>query len=113
MGMSSEAFAKRLDISRQAVHQLERAEGSESITVKRLRRAADALGCDLLVTVVPRQPLEVTVQERARAVAEERLQAVNRSMALENQYVQPKRLQQMVREAAADLIARGDSALWE
>jgi len=113
LGMSLEAYGRRLGVSRQAANQLEKAEATEAITVKRLRAAADALGCDLVVTIVPRQRLEDTVRQRGLAVAEQRALYLNHTMALEGQALPPDRLQRMVEKTAAELIARGDAALWE
>src|SRR5580658_2841832 len=61
LGLSLEDLAQRLGLaSRTTAHQLERAEVSETITLRRLRAAADALGCDLAVVLIPRKPLSET-----------------------------------------------------
>jgi len=111
--MTLESFAKRLGVSRQAAHQIEMSEASESITVKRLRSAADALGCDLVISIVPRHSLTQTVRDQALNVATQRMKRINHSMALEQQSVAPERLRQMAEEIADDLVERGGSALWE
>jgi hypothetical protein len=46
-----------------------------------LQRAADALGCDLVYALVPRQPLEQIVAGRARDVSRDQLARVDHSDA--------------------------------
>jgi hypothetical protein len=52
-----------------------------------LQRAADALGCDLVYALVPRQPLEQIVAGRARDVSQDELARVDHTMTLEAQRV--------------------------
>ncbi len=68
--------------------QLERAEAEDRITLRSLRSAAAALGCDLLYALVPKaNTLEALVEERARAQAKKHVMGVEHSMALEDQAV--------------------------
>jgi hypothetical protein len=50
-----------------------------------LRRAADALGCDLVYLLVPRRPLDAVVRDRARELARGQVAAVQQTMRLEGQ----------------------------
>ena len=65
--------------------QLEQRERSGDIKLSQLRDAAEALNCDFVYALVPREPLETTVQRRAREVALRELAAVERTMQLEDQ----------------------------
>lgn len=85
LGMSQEVFGARLKIPKQRVSQLEMRERTGDIKLAQLRDAADALNCDLVYAFVPREPLEETVQRRARERALRELKAVERSMQLEDQ----------------------------
>lgn len=85
LGMTQDAFGKRLKVPKQRVSQLEQRERSGDIKLAQLRDVADALNCDLVYALVPREPLETTVQHRAREVALRELAAVERSMQLEDQ----------------------------
>ncbi len=114
LGMSLQTFAHRLGLaSRSAAHQLEQAEVEESITVKRLRAAANALGCDLAIVFVPRVPLAQAMEQRAREKARERLRRVGHSMAMEEQGVSGPPLDEMIEQAARDILQKGDSRLWD
>jgi hypothetical protein len=48
---------------------LKQAEINGGVTIATLARAAQALDCTLVYALVPREPLDTLLQERARAVA--------------------------------------------
>lgn len=85
--------------------------GREAITLKRLERAARALDCTLVYTLVPRKPLETLVQERAHQVARKRIQTVSHSMLLENQSVPEDVEREQLERLARQLIDGGGSRL--
>jgi predicted DNA-binding mobile mystery protein A len=88
LGVSGSEVARTLKTSRQLPVQLEKAEAEDRITLKSLRTAANALGCDLVYALVPRATsLRELVDQRARAHAKERVLGVEHSMALEDQAV--------------------------
>lgn len=113
LGLTLETFGRRLGISRQSTFQLERAEVDGSITLRRLRAAADALECDVVVVLVPRRGLEETVRARAVEAARKQLQRVGHTMAMEAQAVSDSRMEEMVKRAAEDMVERNDPRLWE
>ena len=111
--MSLGQFADRIGVAAAStVHDLERGEAEGTVTINRLRAAADALGCDLVVAVVPRESLESRVRDEARRVVAERARRVNHSMALEAQTVGEAELREMLRRAEDDVVARGGRHLW-
>jgi predicted DNA-binding mobile mystery protein A len=85
LGMSAAVLASRLGTTPGAVIRLEQSEAAGRIQLNTLRGAADALGCDLVYLLVPRRPLGVVVQERARELAHEQVLAVGQTMRLEDQ----------------------------
>jgi len=88
LGVSGSEVARILKTSRQLPVQLEKAEAEDRITLKSLRTAANALGCDLVYALVPRaHTLRALVEQRACAQAKERVLGVEHSMALEDQAV--------------------------
>jgi predicted DNA-binding mobile mystery protein A len=104
LGMSSAQLAKRLRVKQPSVVALEQSEVKGTIELATLRRVAEALDCTLVYALVPNQPLEAMVRDRARTFARNRLEAVEHSMLLEDQKVPPKakdseaRLDELVRE---------------
>lgn len=111
LGMSSRQLAERMNISQPAVAQLERSEADGVIQLDTLRRAADALECDLHYVLVPRASLDATVRRRARAVALAEVASVDRTMRLEAQGLRPDQLERRIDDYAAKLIMSG--RLWD
>jgi predicted DNA-binding mobile mystery protein A len=86
VGVSAGELGRVLDVSRQLPLQFEKAEADDSITLKSLRKVADALDCDLVYALVPRAGSMRQLREnRARAQATNSVQQVEHSMALEGQ----------------------------
>ena len=85
LGMSSAQLGKRLGMSSQGALDLERREARGTITVASLRKAAEALNCELVVALVPRTSLEETVREHARTRAAGERNRVVHTMRLEAQ----------------------------
>lgn len=114
LGMSGPQFASRLGIRPQSVSDLEKSEATGSIQLKTLRRAAQALDCELVYALVPRMSLESAVRERARRIAARDLARVAHSMKLEDQGLddsqQDARIEEYMRDVIKDrdLWARGD-----
>lgn len=113
LGMSLESLGKRLGVSRATAHQLERAEADESITIRRLRAAAEAIECDLFIAIVPRRSLEDTVRDRAYALAKREVARVDHSMVLEAQATYASDRSDLVRSLAEEMIERNDPRIWQ
>ena len=86
LGMSSTQLGKRLKMTSQGALDLERRERDESITIAKLRETAEALNCDVVVTLVPKTSLEETVQQKAREKALEERNRIVHTMRLEAQH---------------------------
>lgn len=65
LGMSSYQLAKRMGFSPSRVRQFEREEIDGSIRLSSLRRAAEALNCELRYAFEPAEPLEDMVLRQA------------------------------------------------
>lgn len=112
LGMSAAALARRLGMSHAGVRKLENAEASDAITLASLRKLALALDCELHYALVPRTSLSQQLRDRAEAVAQERLQPVAHSMALEDQAVHEP-VSQLQREYVVKALLEGSRReLW-
>lgn len=112
LGMSTSQLASRLSITRQAIADLERREVDGTVTLAALRKAAEAMECDLLYAVVPRQPVREMIRARARALATERLKRVAHSMHLEDQSVPQAEFDRQVEDLADQIIEEFPRDLW-
>jgi predicted DNA-binding mobile mystery protein A len=112
VGMTTSQLASRLGVSRQAVVDLQRREVEGGVTLSALRKAADAMDCDLLYAIVPRRPVKEMLWNRARAVATKRLERIAHSMHLEDQGVPSDEHKQEVEDLAAQLMRDFPRGLW-
>jgi predicted DNA-binding mobile mystery protein A len=113
LGMTSAQFAKRLGVAQSSAIELEQAEARDAITLKRLQRAAEALGCRVVYTLIPEKPLADIVRERAERLADRQLTAIDHTMQLENQGVQDKKVRAELRQRTIDELLRTPSRLWD
>jgi predicted DNA-binding mobile mystery protein A len=87
-GITVSETAKRMGRAPSLVIQQERAEADNRITLRSLREAADALGCQLVYALVPKNgSIHELAELRARTKATENVRAVEHSMSLEDQAV--------------------------
>jgi len=87
-GVPLRQLAQRLHRSLPLVNYLEKSEAEYRITLGSLRDAADALGCQLVYALVPKNgSIQALSEESARTKAAENVRAVEHSMALEDQAV--------------------------
>jgi predicted DNA-binding mobile mystery protein A len=106
LGLTTVAFARRLQVAQQTVVDLESSERAGTITLASLRRAADALDAQFVYALVPRKSLRRTLSERAHELARQRIAPVAHSMRLEAQGLTEKELAQQIDELARELELR-------
>ena len=87
-GVTLREMAARLKKAPSLVAKLEKSETEYRITLRSLREAADALGCQLVYALVPKSgSIQELAEAPARTNATENVRAVEHSMALEDQAV--------------------------
>jgi predicted DNA-binding mobile mystery protein A len=113
LGMTSAQLGKRLGVSQPRVVKIEKAEKDGAITLDSLERAAQALDCRLVYTLVPRKPLDDLVAERAKIIAKKRLESTGHSMKLEAQGIEESDENEQLKSLINKIVAQGGSVLWE
>ncbi len=114
LGMSSAHLAARMRISRQSLEALEAREVAGTATVDALRRAAEALDCDLVYALIPRQgSLDVMVTAQARRLAERLVGRAGHTMTLEQQTVAVSETEQQIAVLTRRLLAEWPRGLWD
>lgn len=108
--MSQAQLAARLGVNQRSVHAMEISEAKGRIQLESLKRAAEALNCDLAYALIPRQPLQETINARATVLAKAQIAAVNQTMLLENQ--RPKMDETRLKELTKYILTH-DVPLWE
>lgn len=112
LGMTAEQLARRIGVTKPRVYEIERAELSGSITLDSLERAAQAMDCQLVYALIPRQPLQTMVEQRALLEAKKRMRAAAHTMTLEDQAVEVTELREQIEALAKELLNQKGSILW-
>ncbi len=113
LGMTTAQLGRQIGVTQSRAFDIEKAEVSGRITLESLERAAQALDCRLVYALVPREPLESVVEDRALKVARKKFQSTSHSMALEDQRVSGEDEERQVSEFARCLLEKPGSKLWE
>ena len=85
--MTQAELAAVLQINQKSLHALEISEAQKKIRLESLEKVADALDCDLVYALVPRDTLHSHYRNRARTIVTAIFDSVENSMELENQAV--------------------------
>jgi predicted DNA-binding mobile mystery protein A len=105
LGITLDQIGKQIGSSRQAVQQLERAESTDRITLGALRRAAAAMGCELVYALVPKSGTFAELAERpVRDRAARDVKSVMHTMMLEDQ--KPENADQLIEDEAQRRLNR-------
>lgn len=110
LGMSASELASRMGVRQQTISDIERSEQHDTIQLKTLERAAQAMDCRLVYAIVPNTSLDETVNTQARRKAAEYLEAISHHSRLEDQAVSDEDLAAQVAELADHLADR--RGLW-
>ena len=111
MCMSTRQLAERIGITQQSTSQCEINEIDSSITLKTLRRVAEAMDCKLVYAIVPNQgTLKDIIRKQAYKKAKEIVEPVNHSMLLEDQNVGD--VKEKISEVASELANDLNFKLW-
>lgn len=98
LGMSGPELAARMGLKKSTIVDVEQSEVRGTIQLDTLQRAAAALGCEVVYSLVPRTTLAEAVRAQARLKASRHLDRVAHHSRLENQ--------ELTTEAAAAQLDR-------
>ncbi len=113
LGMTTRQLAHRLGTAQQSVIDLQRSEVRGTISLNSLGKAADALDCELVYALVPRESFERIVRDRARAVAIRIVGRVEHSMTLEDQAAGAAEREEAIAELTDELIRTASREVWD
>ena len=113
LGITTKQMGQRMGVSQPQAVQMENGERSSSLTLNSLERAAEALGCRLVYALVPVEPLETMVEERALTLAKKRMGYAAHTMGLEDQQLSEEDTLTQLKELSRELSAKSGSELWE
>ncbi|MBN2561709.1 MAG: mobile mystery protein A [Phycisphaerae bacterium] len=112
LGMNGRQFADRLGEHRSGTKQIEQREVTGALTLKTMRRAAEALDCIFVYGFVPRTSLDEAVRNQAKQLAAKRLAQASHTMALEDQALSAKENEKILSEMVDEIVDKMPPDLW-
>lgn len=113
LGMTATHLAGRLGVTTSTVTRLETSEADDTISLVTLRRAAEALGCELHYALVPKQSLADTLDARAKTLARQQMAAISHTMGLEAQAISQQAIEEQTRALAESLLKGSRRVMWK
>lgn len=112
LGMTTAQLAERMGIQQSGITLLEQREVNKKVSLEILQRAAQAMNCELVYALVPKESLEKIVDEQAARSAREILKRTVHTMNLELQGAGAAETDLHQNELAAELKNKLDRRLW-
>lgn len=113
LGLTTRQLAQRMGNVQSVIVDMEKSEAADTISLKKLRQAAEAMDCVLVYALVPKRPIDEILRTRAREVATRQLARISHTMALEDQSL-VRADQEQERERLVEELLRGAPArLWD
>lgn len=111
LNMSTKALAQKLEQSNSSIYQAERMEEEGAITLKQLKKFANAMNCELVYGFVPKTSIKESLTAQATKKAAEIVKASNLHMELEDQALSNELLKIQIDELAEEIKFQKD--LWD
>jgi len=113
LGISTRQLGDRLGVSKSRITRIEQDEVRGNLTLKTMRRTADALDCVFVYGFASRKTLEDTLRKQAVQVAGKRVSRVAHTMALEDQALSENEQKKAFEAVVEELITTIPKSLWE
>ncbi len=113
LGMNRRQLAERMGVSSSRVQRIESDELSDAVTLRTMRRTAEAMDCVFVYAILPKDNLLSIVEKQARKKALKQLQAVSHSMGLESQALASEQNQEMLDVLTQTLMNNRRAKLWD
>ena len=116
LGMSTTQLAKAIGVQHSSILRLEKREAQGKASIESLRKAARAMNCTLVYSIVPQigfENLEDIINERAIALAHDLMKNAEHTMRLEAQGLSKRDIKVQTFQLANELKSKRDSRLWK
>jgi predicted DNA-binding mobile mystery protein A len=100
-------------IKKSELYRIEKAELDGTLTLNKLKEAANSMGCDLYYAIVPRDNIDSIIKERAKRHAVNILKNADIQMQLEEQATTTEQIEHQVNKVTEDLIRNMPEWFWE
>ncbi len=111
LGMSQRTLAARASIQQSSIARIETEQLDPNVST--LKKIVDAMGCDLVIAIVPKTDLDTFKKTQAKLKAEKKISYLHGTMSLEKQSPNQKLLKELFDEEVRKLLDAPSSNLWD
>lgn len=111
--MTGEQLGKFLKLSAARIYRIEHDEVEGNLTIKTMRRVAEALDCVFVYGFVPNSSLEDIVRQKAEVAAREKLVRLSQTTKLEGQDLSKKEKRAVLKTEIEHFISKNLKSLWD
>ena len=114
LGLTQTRLARRMGVAQSTLARIEQDEPEGRVTIRTLRKAADAMDCDVVYQLVPRGGyIDGLLRRRAEVLARRIHDRVDSTMSLEGQHVSAEEREAMIRDTVEDILHNHPKSIWE
>jgi predicted DNA-binding mobile mystery protein A len=113
LGMTGAQLARRLKLSPARIYRIEQDEVAGRLTIRTMRRVAEALDCVFVYGFVPNTSLQEAVRRKAEAAAREKLSRLSQTMHLEGQDLTDQEKRDVLKKETEHFMTKNPKSLWD
>jgi predicted DNA-binding mobile mystery protein A len=113
LSMTYKQLAKRLKVSAPSIANYEKSERMGTINLNTLKKAAEAMNCKLVYSLVPAESLEKVLEDQTLKVAGSIFKKATHSMNLERQDVNEKENVNQYKELIDEINTNLKKKIWD
>ena len=114
LNMTLQQLGNKLNMTSQGVKRIEEREASGSVSLKSLKKVADAIDMQLVYALVPKQnSIEELVNSKSHDLAKKIVLRTGHNMKLENQGISDKKIKDAIEELADEIKREMRKTLWD
>ena len=114
INMTLEQLGKKLNMTKQGAKRIEESEAAETITIKSLKEAGNALEMKFVYGFVPMDgSIDSLIDRKARILAEKIILRTNHNMMLEDQEIEKGNLENAIEDLSREIKLGLKKTLWD
>lgn len=114
LNMTMAQLGGKLNMTRQGVRKIEESEANGTITINTLKDVAAALDLQLVYSMVPKNgTIDDLVEKKATELAQKIVLRTHQNMKLENQGIGDAKIEETIKDLAAEIKREVRKSLWD
>lgn len=111
LGMSQKVLSKLSKVPQSTISRIE--QGHREVNLSTLSKILEAMFCDLVISPLMLESIDVIRLKQARKIAEKRVRYLTGTMNLEDQQPDPRFIEELLKQEQERLLRGPNAKLWE